>query len=46
MYPKEQKNPTEDEKAAVARHNPEAAAARGLWGDSDFLEKVAEFNPE
>ena len=46
MYPKEQKNPTEDEKAAVARHSPEAAAARGLWGDQDFLEKVAELNPK
>ena len=28
------------------RKNPEAAAARGLWGDKDFLEKVAELNPK
>jgi hypothetical protein len=28
------------------RDNPEAAAARGLWGDLDFLEKVAELNPK
>ena len=28
------------------RNNPEAAAARGLWGDLDFLEKVAELNPK
>ncbi len=27
------------------RDNPEAAAARGLWGDLDFLEKVSELNP-
>ncbi|MBI4662953.1 MAG: hypothetical protein HY735_29440 [Verrucomicrobia bacterium] len=46
MYPKQQKNPTEAELAASLRHNPEAAAARGLWGDLDFLEKVAELNPK
>ena len=28
------------------RNNPEAAAARGLWGDLAFLEKVAELNPQ
>ena len=27
-------------------NNPEAAAARGLWGNLDFLEKVAELNPK
>ena len=26
--------------------NPEAAAARGLWGDQDFVERVAELNPK
>jgi hypothetical protein len=46
MYPPQQKNPTEAELAASLRHNPEAAAARGLWGDLDFLEKVAELNPK
>jgi len=46
MYPKVQKNPTEDEMAASLQRNPEAAAARGLWGDPDFLEKVAELNPK
>src|SRR6266436_2074614 len=30
----------------AVRNNPEAAAARGLWGDLDFLEKVAELNPK
>ena len=46
MYPKKQKNPTEDEMAASLRDNPEAAAARGNWGKLDFLEKVAELNPQ
>ena len=46
MYPKKQKNPTEKEMFDSLRKNPEAAAARGLWGDLDFLEKVAELNPK
>lgn len=46
MYPPEQKDPTEEEIAALIRRTPEAAAARGLWGDPDFLEKVAELNPK
>jgi LVIVD repeat len=46
MYPKQQKNPTSAELVRAVRDNPEAAAARGLWGDLDFLEKVAELNPK
>ncbi|MEO7298187.1 MAG: hypothetical protein ABI042_06370 [Verrucomicrobiota bacterium] len=46
MYPKKQKNPTDAELVASLQKNPEAAAARGLWGDLDFLEKVAELNPK
>jgi hypothetical protein len=46
MYPQEQKNPSEAELAASLRQNPEGAAARGLWGDIEFLEKVAELNPK
>jgi hypothetical protein len=46
MYPKQQKNPTPAELVRSIRDNPEAAAARGLWGDLDFLEKVAELNPQ
>ncbi len=46
MYPKEQKNPTDVDMVNAIRKNPEAAAARGLWGDLDFLEKVAELNPK
>ena len=46
MYPKKQKNPTDAEMVASLQKNPEAAAARGLWGDLDFLEKAAELNPK
>jgi hypothetical protein len=46
MYPKEQKNPTEMEITRSTRKNPEEAAARGLWSDLQFLEKVAELNPK
>ncbi|MDR3458542.1 MAG: hypothetical protein P4N60_13915 [Verrucomicrobiae bacterium] len=46
MYPAKQKNPTPEELVRSLRDNPEAAAARGLWGDLDFLEKVSELNPK
>jgi hypothetical protein len=46
MYPAKQKNPTPEELVKSVRDNPEAAAARGLWGDLDFLEKVSELNPK
>ena len=46
MYPKQQKNPTPAEMVKAVEKNPEAAAARGLWGDVEFLEKVAELNPK
>ena len=45
MYPKEQRDTTEDELVRAAQVNPEAAAARGLWGDRDFVERVSELNP-
>jgi hypothetical protein len=46
MYPAKQKNPTEEERYESSLRNPEAAAARGLWGDEKFLEKTGspEFN--
>jgi hypothetical protein len=44
MYPKTQHNPTDEEMVTAVRNNPEAAAARGLWGNLDFLEKVSELN--
>ncbi len=42
----QQKNPTDEELVDAIRHNPEAAAARGLWSDLAFLEKSAELNPK
>jgi hypothetical protein len=46
MYPKKQHDPTDEELVKATVKNPEAAAARGLWGDLEFLEKVAELNPK
>ena len=46
MYPKKQHNPTDADLVRSTTINPEAAAARGLWGDKNFLERVAELNPE
>ena len=46
MYPKEQHDPTDEELVRATVQNPEAAAARGLWGQLDFLEKVSELNPK
>ena len=46
MYPKEQANVTDAELVRATQHNPEAAAARGLWGELEFLENVAELNPK
>ena len=46
MYPKEQHDPTDAELVRSTIENPEAAAARGLWGDKDFLDRVAELNPQ
>ena len=40
MYPKEQRNPTADERYEISLRNPEGAAARGLWGDPKFLAEV------
>ena len=46
MYPKEQHDPSDEELVRSTMQNPEAAAARGMWGKLDFLEKVAELNPK
>jgi hypothetical protein len=46
MYPKTQKDPSDEEQIQSAQKNPEGAAARGLWGDLNFLEKVSELNPK
>src|SRR5579864_8507474 len=48
MYPRDQHNPTNEERYQLALRNPEGAAARGLWSNPDFLEKLgsAEFNSQ
>src|SRR5882762_6732717 len=48
MYPKEQHNPSEEERYQVALRNPEAAATRGLWRDQKFLAEVGspDFNKQ
>ncbi|MGH8094569.1 MAG: hypothetical protein ACREIF_14040 [Chthoniobacterales bacterium] len=46
MYPKVQHNPTDAELVRSTQSNPEAAAARGLWGDPDFAAHSAELNPK
>jgi hypothetical protein len=48
MYPKEQRNPTEEQRYQSFERNPEGAAVRGLWSDEKFLEKVGshDFNKE
>jgi hypothetical protein len=46
MYPPQQHDPTDAELVRSTMENPEAAAARGLWGDKDFLDRVAELNPQ
>ncbi len=46
LWPKEQKDPTEEEKRISLDHNPEAAAAKGLWTNREFLAKVSELNPQ
>jgi hypothetical protein len=46
MYPKSPKTLTALEQNAIERGNPEGAALRGLWGDRDFLARVADLNPQ
>jgi hypothetical protein len=48
MYPKQQRNPSEEQRYQSYLRNPEAAAARGLWIDDKFLEKTGspEFNSQ
>jgi hypothetical protein len=48
MYPKEQRNPTDEQRYQSFERNPEGAAVRGLWNDEKFLENVGspEFNKQ
>ncbi|HKX79184.1 MAG TPA: hypothetical protein VJM34_11760 [Novosphingobium sp.] len=40
-----QRHPDAATVRAINQRNPEAAAARGLWGDLDFLRNVHDLNP-
>jgi hypothetical protein len=46
MYPPTQRHLTEEQRFESLSRNPEAAAARGLWSDNKFLERIGspEFN--
>ena len=44
MYPAAEKHPTSEEFTRSMMSNPDEAAARGLWSDPRFLERVAELN--
>ncbi len=44
MWPKQQRNPTDEELHQSLEHNPEEAAARGLWTDNQFLKNVIDLN--
>ncbi len=46
MWPQQQKYPTAKEVREVEDRNPEGAAAKGNWGDIDFLRNVYDLNPE
>ena len=46
MYPKEQHDPTAEQLVQASMSNPEEAAARGLWGDPEFLNNVSDLNPK
>jgi hypothetical protein len=48
MYSPDARTPTEAERRKIAERNPEGSAARGLWGNVDFLSKTGtpEFNKQ
>jgi len=48
MYPPQQHDPTEEERYLSSLRNPEASAARGLWGEEKFLDQTGspEFNSQ
>ncbi len=46
MYPKHQKDPSAEELMETSWSNPEEAAARGLWGNPEFLKWVSDLNPQ
>src|SRR5262249_42283152 len=45
MYPIKQKYPTAEQYSQAQMSNPDETAVHGLWSDPQFLEHVAELNP-
>jgi hypothetical protein len=45
MYPREPRNLTAEQIVETSWSNPEESAARGLWGNPEFLARVTELNP-
>ena len=45
MWPKKQRYPTSEDFAQGQMNDPHEASVKGLWGDNEFLSKVAELNP-
>lgn len=46
MWPKKQRYPSDRELFEAQYKNPEGAAARGLWGNGEFLKDVSKLNPQ
>ncbi len=46
FWPEEQAYPSDDERLETMLRNPEGAAARGLWGDPEFLADATDKNAE
>ncbi len=46
MWPKQEKHPTAEEIHKINERNPEEAAIRGNWADTDFLKDVSKLNPQ
>ena len=44
MYPKKQHNPSDEERFEIVAGESGSAAARGLWKDLAFLEKIGTRN--
>jgi hypothetical protein len=44
MYPQKEKYPTAEQITNAQLANPDEAAAKGLWSDPEFLEKLSELN--
>ena len=45
LWPRQQKDPSPEERAASLASNPEGAAVRGEWSDPSFLANVTDLNP-